>query len=287
MIKVNSRYTTFILVLICATSFFTLFESITDFWDIRNIALRNGDVPASFWDVLEFNAYGWIPWGLTALVFIRDISLLNLINTTRKKTLRFSLKFIAQFFSAVVLSSSLLFLFLDEHFFETALYLSITNFYKYILALLITFTCTLLIEAKDKYTNFSETIDRLKEERRRVKNYLEKAERKEVKNLSIKVGTQIKLVPTTDIIWIEADDYCVKVHTQERYYSLRESMKSLEKKLAGNGFLRTHRGAIINVEYLDRIKTDHDSPSAILNNGEEVLVARTRISKIKKSLNAH
>lgn len=71
--------------------------------------------------------------------------------------------------------------------------------------------------------------------------------------ISIKIGNKLKVIPLSTISWIESDDYCVKIHTRNKAYSLRKSLKSLEKELKDLNFIRVHRKALLNLSFLDHI----------------------------------
>jgi two-component system LytT family response regulator len=64
----------------------------------------------------------------------------------------------------------------------------------------------------------------------------------------IRNGGRTILVRTTDIDWIEAADYCVKLHVHGKVHLLRESMAALTDRLDPANFFRVHRSAIVNLE---------------------------------------
>lgn len=100
--------------------------------------------------------------------------------------------------------------------------------------------------------------------------------------LTIKIGNKLKVIALSDITWIEADDYCVKIHTEERAYSLRKSMRSLEKDLEEYSFIRVHRGALLNLNYLDQV--DFSSSSIKLHDRSEIPLSRSGAKELRKLL---
>ena len=52
----------------------------------------------------------------------------------------------------------------------------------------------------------------------------------------------------SDIDWIEAADYNVRLHVGGATHVLRRSMSDLEGELDRSGFLRIHRTVIVNLE---------------------------------------
>ena len=98
--------------------------------------------------------------------------------------------------------------------------------------------------------------------------------------LSIKIGNKLKVIPIVNILWIEADDYCVVVHSNdESSYTMRSSLKSLETKLP-RYFMRVHRKGIVNMNRVKEFKNGNDS-LLILENNDEVPVSKTNVKAVK------
>lgn len=100
--------------------------------------------------------------------------------------------------------------------------------------------------------------------------------------LNIKIGNKLKVIPISDVHWFEADDYCVKVHTSEKSYTMRKSLKSLQKELATLNFVRIHRSALLNLDYLDHI--DFHSYTVKLQNTLEIPISKSGASLLKEIL---
>ncbi len=97
--------------------------------------------------------------------------------------------------------------------------------------------------------------------------------------LNIKIGNKRKIIPIEDILWIEADDYCVKVHLQNGpTYTMRSSLKTLETKLPTN-YLRVHRKAIVNMKMAKELNTT-STAKLILNNQTEVPVSKSNLKTV-------
>jgi len=65
--------------------------------------------------------------------------------------------------------------------------------------------------------------------------------------LNVKIGNKRRIIPVEEIQWIEADDYCVKLHLENgKSYTMRSNLKALENKLS-LPFLRVHRKTIVNM----------------------------------------
>lgn len=94
-----------------------------------------------------------------------------------------------------------------------------------------------------------------------------------VPHLNIKTKNIIKPIPIENIIWIQADDYCVKVHAKNQSFYLRKSMKFLEKELGHLGFIRVHRGALLNINFLDHV--NFEEATVKLKDQSELPISKT------------
>ena len=98
--------------------------------------------------------------------------------------------------------------------------------------------------------------------------------------LNIKIGNNRKIIYVKDICWIEADDYCVIVHTNnDAAYTMRSTLKALENKLSNN-FLRVHRKAIANMDMAKELNLSQ-SPKLILQNNIEIPVSKSNLKMVK------
>lgn len=101
----------------------------------------------------------------------------------------------------------------------------------------------------------------------------------------IKSGGRIFFVKVSDVDWIAADDYYIKLHVGPKSHLLRMSMNELEEKLDPASFLRIHRSTIVN---FDRIKELHQNPNGdyvvVLKTGAELKLSRGRRERLEKLL---
>lgn len=105
---------------------------------------------------------------------------------------------------------------------------------------------------------------------------------KEEPILSIKTGNKVTPIALNEIIWIQADDYCVRIHTEHQSYTLRKSMKALEKQLSQFRFIRIHRGALLNLNYVEQI--NFESSTVRLQNERELPISRSGIKTLKNRI---
>jgi len=66
----------------------------------------------------------------------------------------------------------------------------------------------------------------------------------------------IKII-VAEILYIEADrNYC-RIYTKNKEYLLSITLKTIEEKLPGRIFLRTHRSYIVNLAHIDEVADGH------------------------------
>lgn len=95
--------------------------------------------------------------------------------------------------------------------------------------------------------------------------------------LALREGHHIHLVPRREVRWVEADSDHVRVHAAERSFRVRGTMRSFERELAADGFLRIHRSALVHPRAVCEIQPYfHGDYVAVLHDGTELRIPRTR-----------
>jgi len=140
------------------------------------------------------------------------------------------------------------------------------------------------------YTNKSLLIQilelgNLKETNKRLYSELSKTKDDSTKILTVKIGNKRKVITVASIQWIEADDYCVRIHTEQSMpLTMRSSLKGLESKL-GHPFLRVHRKALVNTTYIEEIESGASS-RLLLKNGHYIPVSQKKLKTVHEFLNS-
>ncbi|MBI3195554.1 MAG: response regulator transcription factor [Ignavibacteriae bacterium] len=89
-------------------------------------------------------------------------------------------------------------------------------------------------------------------------------------------------IPVEEIIWFEAADYYVNIHTQAKSYLLRETLTNLEEKLDPNVFIRIHRSVIVRISAIKEIRPFFEGESfVLLHNGTKLKLGKTYKPKLK------
>lgn len=98
----------------------------------------------------------------------------------------------------------------------------------------------------------------------------------------VKTGNKIRIIPVNDIIFIEADDDYVKVHTAEGSFLKKKTMQHYETILNASHFVRVHRSYIVQVSQITRIEnSDKENHIAVLKNNVRIPLSKTGYPKLK------
>lgn len=90
-----------------------------------------------------------------------------------------------------------------------------------------------------------------------------------------------------DIDWIESADNYARLWAGARSHLLRESLGSLEQRLAAHGFVRAHRRALVRLGALRQLTRDAGGrPVVVLASGARIPVARRKRAAMVKALSA-
>ena len=101
----------------------------------------------------------------------------------------------------------------------------------------------------------------------------------------VKTGTKVKIIPVSDVEYLEADDDYVSVHTKDGSYLKNKTMSFFEQTLDPSQFVRVHRSFIIKIQDITRIDPyEKDAHLAILKSGAKIPVSKTGYAKLKQVL---
>ena len=94
------------------------------------------------------------------------------------------------------------------------------------------------------------------------------------------------VVPVSEIDWIEADTYYVRLHVSYgRSRLMRDRMAVLEARLDPKAFFRTHRSAIVRLDRIRAVKTvSRYEHTVVLESGARVPLSRDRKARLASLL---
>jgi two-component system LytT family response regulator len=106
-----------------------------------------------------------------------------------------------------------------------------------------------------------------------------------VKRIAIKTAGRVEMVRVNDIEWIEAQGNYVCLHTHDGRPLLRQSMRSLIEQLDPDRFVRIHRGAVVNLSAVVRLKRRMSGDYTVeLRSGMKLRMSRLFRAEVESRL---
>jgi two-component system LytT family response regulator len=101
----------------------------------------------------------------------------------------------------------------------------------------------------------------------------------------VKHQGNIKIIQTVDILYLEAYDDYVKIHTAENVFVKKKTMSYFEQAFNPKQFVRVHRSYIVQVNQINKMEpSDKETMVAILKNGTKIPLSKTGYPKLKAVL---
>jgi hypothetical protein len=103
--------------------------------------------------------------------------------------------------------------------------------------------------------------------------------------LAVQTGSGERLLEFGEIDCLEASRNYVSVYANDKEFLLRETLSSLESRLAVRGFLRTHRSFLVNRAHVAGIEPgDSGGQDIVLKSGRKVPLSRSRRAEVRAAL---
>ncbi len=121
---------------------------------------------------------------------------------------------------------------------------------------------------------------------KKTQNLLSSTESNQLVNrVVVRDGSVIKIIPLKEILFLEAADDYVKIHTAKRAFLKKKTMRSFEQSLPNTQFTRLHRSFIVNISQISGIHPyEKDHHIAVLKTGQQIPVSKPGYQKLKKVL---
>lgn len=101
----------------------------------------------------------------------------------------------------------------------------------------------------------------------------------------VKEGGNIRIVPVSEIHYLEAYDDYVKIFTKGEMFLKKKTMTYYENALDPVQFVRVHRSYIVHVSQITRIEPgEKDTHIAILKSGARISLSRMGYGRLKEIL---
>jgi two-component system LytT family response regulator len=109
--------------------------------------------------------------------------------------------------------------------------------------------------------------------------------KEEQNRIVVKSGNNIHIIPTQEIIFIEAYDDYVKLNTAKDCFLKKKTMQFYEQVLHPEQFVRVHRSFIVQLAQVTRIEPKgKDSHVALLKNGTRIPLSKNGFTKLREIL---
>lgn len=113
-----------------------------------------------------------------------------------------------------------------------------------------------------------------------LKNLAEKSNR-----LVVRVKNDIKVIPTREVSFFEAEDDYIAIHCPSGKYLKKMTMKSLEEALDPRNFVRVHRSFMVNLGEVSKIEPyERDNYLVLLRSGAKVPVSKNGYARLRQVL---
>ena len=100
--------------------------------------------------------------------------------------------------------------------------------------------------------------------------------RKNDRRIEVRTNTETYFIRAADVIWFEKEKNTnyVLLHTADRMYRHRASVRQLTEEYRDFGFLEISRNLSVNPEFITSVKGN----AVVLRDGEELMISGTRTS---------
>jgi two-component system LytT family response regulator len=119
-----------------------------------------------------------------------------------------------------------------------------------------------------------------------LKGLLAQIARRPLKRIQVKTGDKFFFVNIGDIVYFEAKDKYCFLHTGDQEFIIDETLGELEEKLNSSDFVRIHRSAIVNMNFIrEMVRWFGGKIKVRLNDkaGTELVASRANASRLRKA----
>lgn len=107
----------------------------------------------------------------------------------------------------------------------------------------------------------------------------------QAQRIVVKDGNNIKIIPLSEVLYIEAANDYAKITTAEKYYLKHQRMMQFEAQLPTQQFVRVHRSYIVNLQHIQKVELYEKEQYCIrLRNQARLPVSRNGYMKLKAVL---
>ena len=98
-------------------------------------------------------------------------------------------------------------------------------------------------------------------------------------------GGGTRLLPRSSVLYLQAHGDYVRVASTEGRYLLRARLSDLEERWAAHGFVRVHRGFVVNLRRAVEVRPRLNGTAVlVMVDGGEVPIARRQVGELRRKL---
>ena len=111
----------------------------------------------------------------------------------------------------------------------------------------------------------------------------EKTSDESLQRIIVKTGTKVKVISANEVLYLEAQDDFVAIHTKEGKFLKQHTMKYFEEHLEQEKFLRIHRSFIVNLDEVEHLEPyEKESYRVVLKNKMSIPVSRSGYARLRE-----
>ncbi|PPL17796.1 LytR/AlgR family response regulator transcription factor [Microterricola pindariensis] len=104
--------------------------------------------------------------------------------------------------------------------------------------------------------------------------------------IAVTLGGVTRMIDRAEVRFVQAQGDYARLHTEEASYLVRVPLADLEVQWADAGFIRIHRGYLVAMAHVTRLKLGQSSP-AVTVGGAEIPVSRRHLPRLRERLEAN
>ena len=98
-------------------------------------------------------------------------------------------------------------------------------------------------------------------------------------------GGGTRLLPRSSVLYLQAHGDYVRVASSEGRYLVRARLSELEERWAAHGFVRVHRGFVVNLRRAVEVRPRLNGTAVlVMADGAEVPIARRQVGELRRKL---
>ncbi len=107
----------------------------------------------------------------------------------------------------------------------------------------------------------------------------------QIDRIIVKSGVDIDIISLDAILYLEAEDDYVSIHTSKKRYLKKNTLSFYETKLDPMLFVRIHRSFVVNIREIKKVeKYSKDGYICILKQGQTLHISRSGYKKLRETL---